>query len=190
MDPTLRAAFNAAFRPEEYAALVRCVNESEKWPADFRISETSIFLTREFTDEVTRAAHEIVALTRTLEFARHAENAIPEGLEVPRESAHPNFLVVDFAICAEGDRLVPRLIELQAFPSLFGFQLLLLHCVRKAYPVIPRNWTSSFGGIKDEAYLDLLRRAIIGSSPIESVVLVDIEPEKQKTRVDFAATEK
>src|SRR5204862_5677 len=67
MDPTLRAAFNAAFRPEEYAALVRCVNESEKWPADFRISETPIFLTREFTDEVTRAANEIVAATHTPE---------------------------------------------------------------------------------------------------------------------------
>jgi len=133
MDPQLRRRFNADFAPEKYATLLRCVNQTEKWPADFRISETSIFLTREFTDEVTRAAHEIVALTRTLEFARHAENAIPEGLEVPRESAHPNFLVVDFAICAEGDRLVPRLIELQAFPSLFGFQLLLLHCVRKAY---------------------------------------------------------
>ncbi len=58
----------------------------------------------------------------------------------------------------EGERLVPRLIELQAFPSVFGFQLLLLGCIRKAYPAIPRNWTSSFGGIKDEAYLDLLRR--------------------------------
>src|SRR5205823_12017000 len=151
--------------------------------------ETPIFLTHEFTNEVVRAAHEIVALTRTLEFARHAENAIPEGLEVPHESAHPNFLVVDFAICAEGDRLVPRLIELQASPSLFGFQLLLLSCIRKAYPAIPRNWTSSFGGIKDEAYLGLLRRTIIADSAPENIVLLEIEPEKQKTRIDFAATE-
>src|SRR4029450_1301361 len=189
MDPTLRAAFNTAFRPEKYAALVRCVNESEKWPADFRISETPIFLTREFTDEVTRAAHEIVDLTRTSQFVRHAESAIPEGLEVPNESGHPNFLVVDFAVCTEGDRYVPRLIELQAFPSLFGFQLLLLHCMRKAYPAIPRNWTSSFGGIKDEAYLELLRRTIIADSAPENVILLEIDPEKQKTRVDFAATE-
>ncbi len=189
MDPKLRAAFNADFTPEKYAALVRCVNETEKWPADFRISETPIFLTREFTDEVTRAANEIVAATRTPEFAKHAASAIPNGLEVPNESAHPNFLLVDFAICAEGDRLVPRLIELQAFPSVFGFQLLLLHCIRKAYPVIPRDWTSSFGGIKDDAYLELLRRTIIADSPSENVILLEIEPEKQKTRVDFAATE-
>jgi hypothetical protein len=189
MNPDLRERFNTDFTPEKYAGLVRCVNETEKWPADFRISETPIFLTRDFTDEVTSAANAIVALTRTPEFARHAAPAVPNGLEVPNESAHPNFLVVDFAICEEGNRLVPRLIELQAFPSLFGFQLLLLGCIRKAYPAIPRNWTSSFGGIKDEAYLGLLRRTIIADSAPENVVLLEIEPEKQKTRIDFAATE-
>jgi hypothetical protein len=190
MDPQLRKRFNADFALEKYAALVRCVNQTEKWPADFRISETPIFLTRAFTDEVTRASNEIVDLTRSPEFAAHSRNAIPEGLEVPNESAHPNFLVVDFAICTEGDRLAPKLIELQAFPSLFGFQLLLLHCIRKAYPAIPRNWTSSFGGIKDEAYLNLLRHTITADSAPENVVLLEIEPEKQKTRIDFAATER
>ena len=189
MHPDLRERFNAGFTPEKYASLERCVNETEKWPADFRISETPIFLTRDFTDEVTHAANAIIALARTPEFARHAAPAVPKGLEVPNESAHPNFLVVDFAICEEGTRLVPRLIELQAFPSLFGFQLLLLGCIRKAYPAIPRNWTSSFGGIKDEAYLGLLRRTIIADSAPENVVLLEIEPEKQKTRIDFAATE-
>ena len=189
MQAELRTRFNADFTPDKYAALVRCVNETEKWPADFRISETPIFLTRDFTDEVTRAAKEIVDAMRTQEFATHAAAAVPKGLEVPNEATHPNFLVVDFAICAEDDRLVPRLIELQAFPSLFGFQLLLLGCIRRAYPIIPRSWTSSFGGIKDEAYLDLLRRTIIAGSASENVVLLEIEPEKQKTRIDFAATE-
>ena len=189
MDRELRSRFNADFTPEKYAALIRCVNQTEKWPADFRISETPIFLTNEFTDEIVRAAREIVDLTRTLGFAANSRGAIPKGLEVPNESAHPNFLVVDFGICAERGRLVPRLIELQAFPSLFGFQLLLLHCMRKAYPAIPPKWTSSFGGIKDEAYIDLLRRTIIADANPENVILLEIEPEKQKTRVDFAATE-
>src|SRR5438309_133284 len=189
MEPELRSRFNAAFTPDKYTALLRCVNETEKWPADFRISETPIFLTREFTDEVVGAAREIVDLTWTPEFTKHAVSAIPAGLEVPNESAHPNFFVIDFGICAEGGRLVPRLIELQAFPSLFGFQLLLLHCMRKAYPAIPRKWTSSFGGIKDEAYIELLRRTIVNNADPENVILLEIEPEKQKTRVDFAATE-
>lgn len=189
MERTLRSKFNADFTPEKYAALLRCVNKTEKWPADFRISETPIFLTRAFTDEVVRAAKAIVDLTRTLEFAQHARNAIPSALKMPNESAHPSFFVVDFGICSEGDRLVPRLIELQAFPSLFGFQLLVLGCMRKAYPAIPRNWTSSFGGIKDQTYIDLLRRTIIADAAPENVILLEIEPEKQKTRVDFAATQ-
>src|SRR4051794_15677315 len=189
MDPQLRATFNADFSAEKYDALVRCVNETEKWPADFRISETPIFLTDEFTHEVVAAAEEIVRLTQTAEFVRHSASAIPEGLEVPHESAHPNFIVVDFGICTEGGRLVPRLIELQAFPSLFGFQLLILHCMRNAYPAIPRSWTSSFGGIKDEAYLNILRRTILADADPANVVLLEIEPEKQKTRIDFVATE-
>lgn len=189
MDPQLRSHFNADFSAEKYATLLRCVNETEKWPADFRISETPIFLTNEFTDEVTRAAKGIVDLVRTPQFVRHAENAIPDGLAVPNESAHPNFLVVDFGICTEGGRLVPRLIELQAFPSLFGFQLLVLHCLRKAFPAIPRDWTSSFSGMKDAAYIEILRRTIIGVAQAENVILLEIEPEKQKTRIDFAATE-
>src|SRR5205085_6764498 len=187
MDPELRARFNSDFSSDKYAALVRYVNEAERWPADFRISESPIFLTRECTEEVERAAHGIVEILRTPEFVRHSRDAVPNGWEVPDESPHPSFLVVDFAICAQAERLVPRLIELQAFPSLYGFQLLLLHCLRKAYPSIPRNWTSSFGGMKDEQYVALLRRTTLADADPENVVLLEIEPEKQKTRVDFAA---
>jgi len=189
VDPQLRAAFNADFTPEKYAALLRCVNTSTRWPADFRIAETPLFLTQEFTREAVRAATEIVAQTRTPEFARHAASAIPPGLEVPNESQHPDFIIVDLGICAENGRLTPRLIELQAFPSLFGFQFLLLGCMRKAYPVIPPNWTSAFGGLHDADYLELLRRTIVADADPENVVLLEIEPEQQKTRVDFACTE-
>src|SRR5438128_8753102 len=164
MHSELRARFNADFTPKKYAALLRCVNEATKWPADFRIAETPIFLTREFAEQAVFAANQIAAQTQTPEFAMHAASAIPPGLEVPNESAHPEFLVVDLAICEEGHRLVPRLIELQAFPSLFGFQFLLLGCMRKAFPAIPQDWTSSFGGIRDEQYIEILRRTIMADS--------------------------
>ena len=189
MEPAIRSRFNADFTQEKYAALLRCINEAERWPADFRLSETPVFLTREFTDEVVAAAQQIVGLTQTSEFARHARDAIPKGLEVPNEPEHPHFLVVDFGICSVGERLTPRLIELQAFPSLYCFQLLELHCFRKVFPIIPRNWTSSFGGIKDDDYIKLLQRTILGNARPENVILLEIEPEKQKTRIDFACTE-
>ena len=189
MEPELRARFNADFTQEKYAGFLRCVNEATKWPADFRISETPIFLTREFTNEAVFAANEIAAQTQTPEFAMHAASAIPPGLEVPNETEHPEFLIVDLAICEEGYRLVPKLIELQAFPSLFAFQFLLLGCMRKTFPAIPENWTSSFSGIRDEQYVDILRRTILGDAKPENVILLEIEPEKQKTRIDFAASE-
>src|SRR6202030_3901473 len=157
MHTELRQRFNADFTPEKYTALLQCVNEATKWPADFRISETPLFLTPEF--------------------AMHAAAAIPPGLGVPNESEHPEFLIVDLAVCDDGHRLVPRLIELQAFPSLFGFQFMLLGCMRKAFPAIPQDWTSSFGGIRDEQYLDILRRTIIGNSKPENVLLLEIEPD-------------
>jgi hypothetical protein len=189
MEPTQRARFNADFSAAKYDALLRCVQESERWPADFRIAETPLFLTREFTDEIVGAARAIVAQTRTPEFAWHAADAIPPGLEVPNETAHPHFHVVDFGICEEDGRLTPRLIELQAFPSLYGFQFFLLGCMRRAFPAIPREWTSAFSGLKDESYLSLLREVIVGPSDPENVILLEIEPEVQKTRIDFACTE-
>ncbi|HEY6070029.1 MAG TPA: hypothetical protein VIU85_01555 [Chthoniobacterales bacterium] len=189
MEPALRAKFNAEFTPEKYSALLNCVNTGVKWPADFRIAETPIFLTPEFTDEAVYAANEIAAQTQTPEFAKHAATAIPAGLQVPNQSPHPEFLIVDLGICEENGRLVPRLIEMQAFPSLFAFQFLLLGCMRKSFPAIPKNWTSTFGPIRDEQYLDILKQTILGDSKPENVVLLEIEPEKQKTRIDFAATE-
>ncbi|HEX8897459.1 MAG TPA: hypothetical protein VF751_02080 [Chthoniobacterales bacterium] len=189
MDPQLRSRFNADFSADKYAALLRCINESVRWPADFRIAETPIFLTREFCDEAVAAAQWIAAESRSPEFARHAATAIPADLEVPNESAHPEVLIVDLGICDEEGRLVPRLIELQAFPSLFGFQFMLLGCMRRSFRAIPSNWTSAFGGLHDHEYIELLRRTIVGDANPENVILLEIEPEKQKTRIDFACTE-
>ena len=111
MEPAIRSRFNADFTQEKYAALLRCVNEAERWPADFRLSETPIFLTREFTEEVTRAAREIADLTQTRNSRGTHGTPFPKGSEVPNEPKHPNFLVVDFGICEVGGRLVPRLMN-------------------------------------------------------------------------------
>src|SRR3954467_9353775 len=99
MDPQLRSKFNADFSADKYDALLRCVNESVRWPADFRISETPIFLTREFHNEAVAAAEVIVPRPGPPEFPRHSATAIPPGLEVPNESSHPEVVIVDVGIC-------------------------------------------------------------------------------------------
>ncbi len=187
MEPTQRARFHANFTEEKYAALVRALNETEIWPADFRISETPIFLTPEFTEEITGAARELIAQVRTPEFRAHAQDAIPPRLVVPNENPHPLFVSVDFAVCAgEDGRLTPRLIELQGFPSLYSYQLFFWRCLREAFPGLPAGWQPFFSGLDGTAYLALLRRVIVGDADPENVVLLEIEPEKQKTRIDFA----
>jgi hypothetical protein len=118
MIPEQRARFNAQFTDAKYQALVHDANTLHKWPTDFRVSESPIFLSPEFTAEIAGAATHLVAQLRTPEFARHAADAIPAGLSVPAETPHPTFIQVDFAICDNGaGRLTPRLIELQGFPS-------------------------------------------------------------------------
>lgn len=189
MHPEMRARFNADFTQSRYDEMVRTASASERWPVDFRIAETPIFLTNDFAAEAARAAEEIVAKTLTPEFAKHAASAIPPGLSVPGEPPHPIFIQVDFAICEENGRLVPRLIELQGFPSLYAFQVLLVHCMRHAYPAITPDWHPYFGGLDDTSYRELLLKAIVAGSDPERVVLLEIEPENQNTRVDFACTE-
>ena len=185
----MRARFNADFSDARYEELLRIANETERWPVDFRISETPLFLTPAFTNEVSQAAKDIVSKLRTPEFAKHARTSIPPGLEVPGETPHPTFLQVDFAICEHQGRLVPRLIELQGFPSLYGFQIFLLRCMRHVYPAIPDDWVPFFNGYNEQSYTELLRRVIVGDADPESVVLLEIEPEKQNTRIDFVCTE-
>lgn len=190
MDPNRRADFNAHFTAEKYAALVRMVNETEVWPADFRISETPIFLTPEFAAEISEAARALVTQVQTPEFRAHAESAIPPQLVVPNENPHPLFVQVDFAICeGENGRLTPRLIELQGFPSLYSYQLFFYRCLRATFPEIPADWTPFFSGLNGESYLALLRSVIVGEADPENVILLEIEPERQKTRIDFAASQ-
>ncbi len=189
MHPAMRERFNADFTPQRFEELLRIANGTERWPVDFRISETPIFLSPAFTTEVQQAAEELVRQVRTPDFAEHARTAIPPGLEVPNETPHPIFLQVDFAVCEQNGRLTPRLIELQGFPSLYGFQIFLLRCMRHAYPAIPTDWVPFFNGYDEQSYTELLRKVIVGDSDPENVVLLEIEPEKQNTRIDFACTE-
>ena len=189
MHPEYRARFNADFTDQRYEELLRIANETERWPVDFRISESPIFLTKEFTAEIAAAAEEIVAQVRTPEFAEHAKTAIPPGLEVPGETPHPIFLQVDFAVCEENGRLTPRLIELQGFPSLYAFQIFLFRCMRHAYPALSAELLPFFNGLDEHAYVEMMRQVVVGDCDPERVVLLEIEPEKQNTRIDFVCTE-
>ncbi len=101
---------------------------------------------------------------------------------MPGEDAHPVFLQVDFALAAVDGRVAPRLIELQGFPSLYGFQWLLSRGYREHF-AIPAGWSTYFSGLDDRSYVECLREVIVGDCDPAEVVLLEVEPEKQKTRM-------
>ena len=192
MQPELRARYNADFTAERYAAYLAQIDAGEGCPPGFRLSETPVFLTSEFAAEVAGAAREIVAQLRTPEFMRHAQTAIPVGLEVPHETPHPLFLQVDFGICADparDGRLTPRLIELQGFPSLYAFQPYQWRTMSDCFPAMPPDRRPFFSGLDESTYYKRLRQVIVAGHDPENVILLEIEPERQKTRIDFACTE-
>ncbi|MEA2603763.1 MAG: hypothetical protein QOF89_4755 [Acidobacteriota bacterium] len=196
MVPEIRRAYNADFTPERYAAVLRDLETGGGGPADFRISETPIFLSGALTRELETAAEEILAAVTSEAYLKESGRAVPPHLCVPGDEGHPAFLQIDFALVradagdhADGE-LTPRLIELQGFPSLYGFQWLLEKAFRANCPAIPGDWTPYFGGLTAETYPAVLRDVIVADCDPENVVLLEIEPEKQKTRIDFHVTDR
>ncbi len=190
MIPKLREEFNSKFNEEAYNNFLIALDSGLKYPTDFRVSETPVFLSTEFSNELQKACSEIISQIRTPDFIKRSKNAVPSSLFVPNEDEHPLFLQIDFAICEDGNGgFIPQLIELQGFPSLYCFQAYFADVIRN-YFKIPSNFTSYFSGYDFHSYVNLLKEVILAGNNPENVILLEIEPEKQKTRIDFAATEK
>ncbi|MEP7010004.1 MAG: hypothetical protein ABJC13_06755 [Acidobacteriota bacterium] len=190
MVPELRRAFNAQFSPERYARVCEVLDEAAGHHIPFRICETPLFLPAETARELAHASREILAQVTTPEYVAASARAVPQGSSVPGFAGPPVFIQFDFALVrAEDGRIVPRLIELQGFPSLYGFQALLARVYRQELN-LPDGWTPFFGGLDETHYAELLRRVLIADGDPAETVLLEIDPESQKTRVDFVWTEK
>jgi hypothetical protein len=189
MIPELRQAYNAAFTAERYRALQAWLDAEAGLHIPFRVCETPVFLPAALTDELARAAHQVVEAVRSPEYLRAAARAVPPEYRVPGEDAHATFLQVDLALALDEGGVAPRLIELQGFPSLYAFQWLLDRGYRRHF-TLPDEMTPYFAGLDDGSYADRLRQVIVGDADPKTVVLLEIEPEQQKTRVDFVMTEK
>jgi hypothetical protein len=190
MISALRQRYNAAFTEQPYAAFLNELATAHRWGPDFRVSETPLFLDAEVAASLARASSAIVSQLATPGFRAHAADAIPPGLTVPAETPFPHFICIDFALATDAaGRVVPRLIELQGFPTVACFQTLLARGYARHFPEIPADFTSYFGGLDEEGFVATLRASIIGACDPAEVVLLEIEPAGQKTRIDFAVTE-
>ena len=188
MIPEIRKKFNSEFSEKIYEEFLNDLNSVLKYPTDFRVCETPLFLSKELTGELIKACDDVIVQLQNEELLKKSEAAIPSNLKVPNDFEHPPFLQLDFAISKNEEMFFPKLIELQAFPSLYGYQVYLDSAIRKHFD-IPVGFNSYFSGLNKLSYQSLLTKTILGNHDPENVILLEIEPEKQKTRIDFAATE-
>ncbi len=191
MDPRFRSLFNAQFTPALYDSYRRELSERLQCTFEFRLAETPIFLPGDFQRRIVRAAEEIVAQLSDPARIERMKRAVPERWNTPGIDALPNFTQVDFAVVEENGTLVPKLVELQGFPSLTAMQV----AQRDAWVAALEKldglhgpWSCWFSGLDRERFLDLVRRTIAGNHDPVEVILMDLEPRRQKTWPDFAAT--
>lgn len=193
MHPAFRTAFNTAFTddlPRRQAAdLARRAGSR----AGFRLAETPVFLTHELEDRLVSASHGILAQVSRPEAIARLRRFVPAEWDAPGMDALPSLAQVDFAVVRSADgSLEPKLIELQGFPSLSAFEVLQSDAWSAALEGLPGlpsgGWSPYLSGLSREGFLDLFRRTVVASRDPETVVLMDLHPEDQKTYVDFAAT--
>jgi hypothetical protein len=187
MIPAYRERFNREqFTPERYAALRARLNQATRTTIDFRICETPAFFPAGLMDEMAETGRILThQLVDNEGYLRESAEAIPERFRIPNDHSKPNFMTVDFGLVkGAGGRLEPRLVELQAFPSVFGYQELLARSYVEIYG-LDESLTSLLGGGTSASYWEGLRRTIVADHAPENVVLLEVEPESQKTLPDF-----
>lgn len=191
MDPHYRELFNAQITPELYAWYQHELERRLDTTFGFRLAESPVFLPDDLKAKLVDSAHAILAqLSDPAKLAR-MKRAIPERWDTPGMDGLPNFTQVDFAVVADGDSWTPKLIELQGFPSLTSLQVVQRDVWRDTLAKmdgLDLDWSCWYSGLDRSAFLNLARRTIVGSHDPDEVILMDLEPQWQKTYPDFAAT--
>ena len=191
MIPSFRHAFNAGFTEEKYERLRREMTARCGMEVPFALCETPCFFSSELVERMGEDGKALIhQLVDSPEYLRRSESSIPARFRVPNEAPHPMFIQVDFGLVRDSSgELQPKLVELQAFPSLYAYQ-----------PVLGQAYLDVFGldarlryflsGLDSDSYQKLLSNAIVAGQAPENVVLMEVHPEEQKTRPDFLLTEK
>jgi hypothetical protein len=189
MVPAIRKQFNANFTSEKYEAFLKELNAVHPGAIEFRVAETAVFVPKDFTKKILDACESIVDIIIDPKFKELTKNAIPKKLQVPGENDHSHFIAFDFGICInEEGEYEPQLIEMQGFPTLFAYEVMLDDIYRKHFEV-PDNYSAYLGGHGEESYIKLLTEIILGNHDPENVILLEIFPHEQKTKIDFYCTQ-
>ena len=186
---SIRQQFNTSFTAEKYQDYLSAITNNYPNALDFRIAETPIFIDAAFTAAMLELGHYVSEDILSADFKKNTQASLAGQPITPNETEHPDCMVMDFAIALdEKNNLVPKLIELQGFPSLFAFELLQDEALKNNFN-LPPNYSPFLNGYDKEKYLAHLKQVICGTKG-EHTVLLELYPHQQKTRIDFYCTQK
>lgn len=178
------------FSPERYSLFLERLNETVGMTIEYRVAELPLFLSQDFKQKIERAAVDILMQCVQPAYLKRSDSTLEARYTVPNETSKPLFAVVDFAVTqAEDGSYEPKLIELQGFPSLYGYQYYYAQTVKEVFGLDPA-YGITLGGLSEQEYVDLLRKTILGGHDPEHVALLEYKPAEQKTRPDFLALRK
>ncbi len=191
MVPALREEFNRNFTPAKYQSFLDSLASACGTPIQFRVSETPCFLPKELLDRMAQYGHDLTQqLLTNPKYLRVSDKTVPPEYNVANESPRPMFVSVDFGLVRNHKGgLDPKLVELQAFPTLYGYQPLSAQLYIDHYG-LPKDLGIYLGGFDHDSYRKLMRELIVGSHDPENVILMEIDPQHQKTLPDFLVTQK
>ncbi|MEY4097815.1 MAG: hypothetical protein RL170_659 [Bacteroidota bacterium] len=215
MIASIRQKFNAAFTEEAYQNYLAFLNTPFPGALDFSVAETPIFIDKNFTEKLLSTGDYVNQVIQSNSFKSITKPSLKNVPLFPNETALPQCIVMDFAIAMnEHNEIVPALIELQGFPSLFAYEILQDECIRKTY-TIPEGYSPYLNGYNKEKYMLHLESILKADTLIDTkknlntnnrnisdstkdtlkhsnkhIVLLEILPHQQKTRIDFYCTEK
>lgn len=189
MVPTLRQAFNASWTEAKYRDLIRRLELRTGATLGFPISESPCFFSQSMMRSLADTGLALVdQILDNPDSMDAANRVVPVRYHGDSAEAIPTFVQVDFGLVRDADgTLQPKLVELQAFASLYGFQLAMAEAFQEAYGL--QSLTPFIGDLDAPTYHELVRRALVGDHDPNEVVLMEIDPRNQKTWPDFVVTE-
>jgi len=184
MIPKYRTLFNSSFTSEKYQEFQDDIACDFDYMPTFRMAETPFFISNELKSQLIEGCNDVIKLIQQKDFKSLTDKSLELNTKVPNEDEHTTFLAIDFGICEENGEILPKLIEVQGFPTLYNYQPNLFAKFKKHYPFLEKT-TPFFNGLSPENYLNILKEVICNNHPAENVILLEIEPEKQNTKIDF-----
>ncbi|MCL6260222.1 hypothetical protein M3O96_14065 [Aquiflexum sp. TKW24L] len=179
-----REFFNMEFSKEKYQAFLDDLASDFDYLPTFRVAETPFFIPQELKNQLVEGCQQVIDFIKRKDFDSLTEKSLNVNFNVPNQDHHTQFLAIDFGICEENGKILPKLIEVQGFPSVFNFQYNLFEKIKKSYPFLDQ-FTPYLSDLDADGYLAIFKETVLNGHKPEEVILLEIEPEKQNTKIDF-----